>query len=408
MAEYLGTKKLYDENAYAVTFEAEVLSVENEVTDGITRYAVVLNQTLFFPEEGGQSSDKGVLGDAKVIDVQIRKNGLTETIYHYTDKPLTTGAILKGEIDWKHRFSNMQQHSGEHIFSGFVNRKFGYENVGFHLSDQIVTMDYNGLLTEEEIAEIERETNEAIVSNLTIEARYPEKEELENLAYRSKIELEGPVRIVTIPGIDVCACCAPHVRQTGEIGMLKVMNIQNYKGGIRLSILCGFRALEAFREKNAVVSELMSAMSSPQEKLLENTNRFKDTISTLKIKYNNAMQSLMDAEIHSLQDGYTDVVLFKQGLEGPAIRNTVNHLMERCNGICALFVGDDRSGYQFVIGSKSTDCKQIANRLRENLQAKGGGSSQMIQGTIEASGEAIVPCLNLQEYAYISLQTPDR
>ena len=183
------TIKLYDKDAYQTSFEGCVLSCveathivvddkkgnqQAEGKDEKCLYEVVLDQTLFFPEEGGQTPDKGVLGGAKVIDVQIKD----EIITHTLDKPLEVGSMVNGEIDWKHRFSNMQQHSAEHIFSGLVYKKYGFLNVGFHLSDQIVTMDFSGPLSTEQIDELEWEVNEAIVSNANVRTGYPAKEEL--------------------------------------------------------------------------------------------------------------------------------------------------------------------------------------------------------------------------------------
>ena len=217
------TKKLYDLDAYGTEFEAKVLTCEEVKKKDTTGYAVTLDQTLFFPEEGGQSPDQGTINGISVLDVQIKK----DVIIHTLAAPVEVGSTVKGKIDWKHRFYNMQQHSGEHIFSGLVHSRFGYENVGFHLSDQTVTMDFNGVLSEADVAEVEYAVNEAIIKNIPIEVTFPTKEELETLDYRSKIEIEGQVRIVKIPGYDVCACCAPHVKRTGEIGMLKVLNVQS-------------------------------------------------------------------------------------------------------------------------------------------------------------------------------------
>ena len=222
--EIAKTVRLYDQDAYATEFEAEVLACEEVEKKEKKVYQIWLDQTLFFPEEGGQSPDMGTIDGIKVLDVQIKD----EVITHTLAAPLAVGTTVKGVVDWKHRFYNMQQHSGEHIFSGIVHNRFGYDNVGFHLSDSIVTMDFNGVITAEDIEEIETEVNQAIIENIPVEVSYPTKEELKVLEYRSKIEIEGQVRIVTIPGYDVCACCAPHVRRTGEIGMLKVMNVQSY------------------------------------------------------------------------------------------------------------------------------------------------------------------------------------
>lgn len=379
--EIAKTVRLYDQDAYATEFEAEVLACEEVEKKEKKVYQVWLDQTLFFPEEGGQSPDMGTIDGIKVLDVQIKD----EVITHTLAAPLAVGTMVKGVVDWKHRFYNMQQHSGEHIFSGIVHNRFGYDNVGFHLSDSIVTMDFNGVITAEDIEKIETEVNQAIIENIPVEVSYPTKEELKVLEYRSKIEIEGQVRIVTIPGYDVCACCAPHVRRTGEIGMLKVMNVQSYKGGVRISILCGFRALEAFRQKADIITELMAQFSTNQEALVENVTKLKNTNQTMKNQLASAKQELMEYKVAAIPEDSENAILFESDLDTPVVRNVVNGLVEKFTGICAVFVGNDESGYQFIIGSKNKDCRQIAAALREKLSARGGGSDKMIQGSVAAS-----------------------
>lgn len=379
--EIAKTVRLYDQDAYATEFEAEVLACEEVEKKEKKVYQVWLDQTLFFPEEGGQSPDMGTIDGIKVLDVQIKD----EVITHTLAAPLAVGTMVKGVVDWKHRFYNMQQHSGEHIFSGIVHNRFGYDNVGFHLSDSIVTMDFNGVITAEDIEKIETEVNQAIIENIPVEVSYPTKEELKVLEYRSKIEIEGQVRIVTIPGYDVCACCAPHVRRTGEIGMLKVMNVQSYKGGVRISILCGFRALEAFRQKADIITELMAQFSTNQEALVENVTKLKNTNQTMKNQLASAKQELMEYKVAAIPEDSENAILFESDLDTPVVRNVVNGLVEKFTGICAVFVGNDESGYQFIIGSKNKDCRAIAAALREKLSARGGGSDKMIQGSVAAS-----------------------
>ena len=381
------TIKLYDTTPYETTFTAIVLSCE-KCEDGICR--LIFDKTLFFPEEGGQSPDKGTINGVEVVDVQINN----DVVEHYVRASFETGTEIIGTIDWNHRFSNMQQHSAEHIFSGIVNREYGLNNVGFHLSDNIVTMDYNGVLSAEQIEDIEWKVNQAIAKNVEIDARYPAKEELASLQYRSKIEIDGPVRIVTIPGYDVCACCAPHVRRTGEIGILKVMTVQNYKGGVRISILCGFRALMAFREKNKIVSALTNCLSTAQENLFERVSQLKDDNQELKMQIGILKQNVMLGKIEEISTQQKHVILFEEELDTAIVRNVVNALVEKHEGNCAVFTGNDTEGYRFILGSKTLDCRETATALRERFGAKCGGSQVMIQGSVEADREAIIELLS--------------
>lgn len=379
------TIRLYDQNAYETEFEAEVVACEEITGKDKKSYEIILDQTLFFPEEGGQSPDMGTINDMEVCDVQIRD----QVIRHTMDESIAVGTKVKGKVDWQHRFYNMQQHTGEHIFSGIVHNRFGYDNVGFHLSDSVVTMDFNGVIPAEELNDIEDEVNLAIAKNLPVEVTYPSKEALKDLDYRSKIEIEGQVRIVTIPGYDVCACCAPHVKHTGEIGMLKVMSMQNYKGGVRISILCGFRALEAFRQKSEIITELMTQFSTNQEALVDNVVKLKNNSQNYKTQLAEAKQELMDYKIAALPTDIDNAVLFEQDLDTPIMRAVVNKLVEKYKRVSALFVGDDESGYNFIIGSQNADCRLIAAALKNKLEARGGGSNVMVQGSVKADKAAI-------------------
>ena len=370
------TIKLYDRDAYATEFEAKVISCE-PVEEG---FAVILDQTLFFPEEGGQTPDKGTLNGIEVLDVQIKN----DVISHVTEQSFATDDIVKGCIYWKHRFFNMQQHSGEHLFSGLAYRKHGLRNVGFHLSNQIVTMDFDRALSEEELKEMEWEINQAIVSNVEIKTGYPSKEELAELEYRSKIEIDGAIRIVEIPGYDICACCAPHVRRTGEIGMFKIQSVQNYKGGMRISFLCGFRALEEYRRKSEIITEVSGILTTNQENIAEHVSKLKTQVQSLKTQLSNAKQTLMENKLAEIPYEQKDVILFERDLDTPVMRNVVNKLMETHEGICGIFVGTDEEGYNFIIGSKTVDCREVATKLREKFDSRGGGKPQMIQGSLTA------------------------
>ena len=383
------TEKLYDIDAYAREFEATVVSCEKQENNNEVVYAVVLDKTLFFPEEGGQTPDKGIIEGREVLDVQIKKDG----IIHYLSDALEVGSVVSGEIDWQHRFFNMQQHSGEHLFSGLAYRKYGYKNVGFHLSNQIVTMDFDHAFTPEQLSQMEWEINQAIVANVEIKTGYPEQCVLQTLDYRSKIEIDGAVRIVEIPGYDICACCAPHVKRTGEIGIFKIQTAQNYKGGMRISFLCGFRALEEYRKKAQIITELSGILTTNQENLAEHVGKLKTQVQSLKTQLSNAKQAIMEKKIEQLSEEQKDVILFERDLDAPVMRSVVNKLVTKHEGICAVFVGDDENGYNFIIGSKTKNCKALATTLKEVLQARGGGSEQMIQGSVVASEAAICKAL---------------
>lgn len=384
------TVKLYDADAYATEFEAMVLFCEEKEWNKKKAYEVILDQTLFFPEEGGQTPDKGIISGVEVLDVQIKE----DVIYHILSAPLEKEKKVKGSINWEHRFSNMQQHSGEHIFSGLVHSRFGYDNVGFHLSDNIVTMDFNGVLSKEDVEELELAVNQVIARNLPIRADYPEKAVLENLEYRSKIEINGPVRIVTIEDVDVCACCAPHVKQTGEIGGFKIMSLQSHRGGVRISFLCGFRALEDFKNKSNILSELIALLSEPQENILDTVTKLKDSNQQLKYEIGSMKRKIMTDKVAAVPKEQQHVIFFEDDLDALVMRETINQLIAEHAGYCGIFAGNDDEGYRFVIGSSGEDCKTLLEAFRKEVEVRGGGSPVMVQGTMMGTKEKLEAVLH--------------
>ena len=248
------TRRLYYEDVYKKEFTATVV----ECRERKKGYAVILDESAFYPEGGGQPSDVGTLGDVQVTEVH-EKDG---ELLHYTDKPLEAGTKVEGKIDWNRRFDLMQQHSGEHMVSGIIHAKYGYDNVGFHMGSDVLTVDLNGMLDEAQLAEIEREVNEKVWEDKEVVITYPTAEELEVLDYRSKKELTGQVRIVTFPGVDVCACCGTHVTHTGEIGMVKLLSVVKFRDGIRMEMICGKRVLDAMGEIDGDLCQFTKEMNA--------------------------------------------------------------------------------------------------------------------------------------------------
>ena len=250
------TTKLYEEDSHLREFSARVLDCRKE-GDG---WAVILDRTAFFPEGGGQEGDRGELENVRVLDTRIRDG----EILHLTDGPLEPGSTAVGRLDWDLRFRRMQDHSGEHIVSGLVYQKYGYNNVGFHLGDGEVTLDFSGELTGPQLEEIELLANRAVTANLPVQTWYPDEEELAATEYRSKLDLTENVRLVRIPGIDTCACCAPHVKRTGEIGLIKILDFMRHRGGVRVHILCGMDALADYGARYRVTREISALLSAKQ------------------------------------------------------------------------------------------------------------------------------------------------
>lgn len=370
------TEKLYDMDSHLKAFTARVLSC----TEAGERYAVTLDRTAFFPESGGQYADTGLLGNARVLDVQETGGELV----HYTDKPLTVGETVSGELDWMQRFRRMQNHTGEHILSGFVFRKYGYHNVGFHLADGDMTVDFDGELNRAELDELETLCNLAVAENVPVICRYPSPDELKTMDYRAKLDLTENVRIVEIQGYDLCACCAPHVNRTGEVGSVKILDFMRHRGGTRLKMLCGLDAMEDSRKRYQATLEISGLLSVPQLDTPEAVRKLLENAEALKQQLTEARRTVLNMKAEALPETSGNLTIFEPELDMVSLRELVNAGMEKCTGICAAFSGRE-GDWKYILGSRSTDLRAAAKTINAALRGRGGGKPEMIQGSCTAS-----------------------
>ena len=369
------TVRLYYQDAHLREFSARIVSCEREKE----RFAVVLDQTAFYPEGGGQPGDTGELGGVRVLDTHTRGG----EVVHFCDGPLETGSTVRGTIDWARRFDYMQQHSGEHIVSGIIHRRFGYENVGFHMGADMVTIDFSGLLTMEDVREIEREANEAVWEDLPIVVSWVDGEEKAQAVYRSKKALEGVVRLVTIPATDVCACCGTHVSSTGEIGLIKIFTCQKFHDGVRLEMLCGRKAysyVNLILEQNKRISALLSA--KPQQ-TAQAAERLLGELAQVKYRAGALERLLIERAAEELR-GEGDALLFMD-LSADGLRQMADAGMRACGGVCAVFAGSDETGWRYAVGQAGGDLRAFSKRMNDVLQGRGGGKPEFVQGSVQAS-----------------------
>ena len=375
------THRLFDEDAKAYKFSAVVLSCEE--SDG--KYTVVLDGTLFFPEEGGQTSDTGTLGGAAVSYV-YEKQGV---IYHECDKPMAVGDEVEGEIDYGPRFRKMQNHTGEHIISGIVNKLYGYDNVGFHLNSEYMTIDFSGALTREQLDEIELLANGMVVRCLPIKAYYPTPDELITMSYRSKLDLTENVRIVQIGDVDTCACCAPHVENTGEVGIIKILDVMKYKGGVRINALCGLDALEDYGNRYNQIYAISTKISAKQDDVVAGVERLLSDIETQKAQISALKRELQAYKLSELSETDGNICIFDDTDDMTSMRHFANEAVKKCGGMCGVFCGNDTDGYRYIIMSRNIDLKSIAKDVNAAIDGRGGGSSEMITGSCKAKMEVI-------------------
>ena len=373
------TEKLYYQNSHLFEFDASVL----EARAGKHGWEIALDRTAFFPEGGGQPADTGRIGDVRVLDVHEREG----VIWHLCEKEIAPG-MYGCAVDREKRLRRMQNHSGEHVFSGLTHRRYGAENVGFHMAADCMTIDFDRELSFEELSEIEYEANEAVRADIPVRVFFPSSEELASLEYRSKKELEGSVRIVEIEGIDRCACCAPHVLSTGEIGVIKLLTVERHRGGVRLTLLCGMDALDDYRRKQesaAAISTLLSAkrdeIAAAVERMLENEANLKERASVLGMRY-----AALRAEMVPPAKGH--ICLFDEALSEAAGREMVNRLTEKTDG-AAVFLSDGAGGWRYIIGSRKLDLRAAAREINAGISGRGGGRPEMIQGSAAAPAATI-------------------
>lgn len=372
------TRKLYESDAYISCFTAVVADC---IKSG-KFYKTVLDKTAFFPEGGGQAADTGFLDGVPVFDTQI-ENG---EIYHYTDTPFNVGSAVNGKINFERRFSFMQNHTGEHIVSGVAHSLFGVNNVGFHLGEDFVTVDFDKDLTGEQLKKIEDIANQKVWQNLRVRAYYPSDRELEHIDYRSKKEIDGALRIVEIEGTDICACCAPHVKSTGEIGIIKLLDTERMRGGIRIVLKCGSFALADYGLKHKNISEISELLSSKQDTAAQAVKLLNLKLSDERHRV--AVLKNKIAELTALTANPDTYCVFIDDCEIKDLQLTADKMHKNYGGIRAAF-SKAQHGYNFAICGNDVELSRFFNEFKSKFNVRGGGRDGMVQGTVDAEKEKL-------------------
>ena len=371
------TRKLYYEDCQIREFTAQVTGCREEKG----KFLITLDATAFYPEGGGQACDLGTLGEARVLDVQE----LGGEIVHFCDKALAVGESVSGTIDWVRRFDLMQQHTGEHIVSGIVNRRFGYHNVGFHLGNDVVTIDFDGELSWEDLREIEQEANRAVWADHPVNCAVPSEEELPHIPYRTKRALPWPVRIVTVPGVDSCACCGVHLKTTGQVGLIQFLSCVKFHQGVRIELICGQRAysyVNQILEQNRKISRLLSAKMPETAQAVESLQK---NAQEEKFRATALQNRLFDA----IAESYRHIAFplhFEEGLSGGALRELAEKIRKVCGG-AIVCTGNDEAGYTVCILCE--DARGIGTRAAKALCGRGGGKDNAYQGLFQATRSQI-------------------
>ena len=382
------TQKYYEADAYRREADAVILAAE---PDGRGGGKLALDGTVFYPEGGGQPADHGTLtlpDGARLTVTDVHEQG--GVIWHRVDAlPHTAapGTAVTGRIDWAWRFDKMQQHTGEHILSGILHQMFGAENVGFHIGSDAVRMDTSVPISAEGLREAELAANRIVWQNVPVLITYPTREELARMTYRSKKEIEGQVRIVTIPGADVCACCGTHTAATGAVGQIKILAAENYKGGVRLSIVCGERALlaaQAMRQRQADIGALLSAKPSETAHAV---HRVYDEYTALKFAHFGLCSELFNALAAQVAPG-ADAIRIVPGLDPDGLHRLAARLSESTTGLCAALTANEK-GTGYCLAQAGGDVRALTKALNTALNGRGGGKPGICQGSCAAAPEQV-------------------
>ena len=374
------TRKLYYEDCHLTRFEAQVTGCE-KCEKG---FEITLDATAFYPEGGGQACDLGTLGNAVVLDVQERG----EEVIHLCAAPLEVGSRVEGKIDYQRRFDLMQQHTGEHIVSGIIHRRYGYHNVGFHIGDHMIQIDFDGVIPGEDLPLIEREANGALWQNIPVKCWYPAEEELPGVFYRTKRALPWPVRIVQVPGFDSCACCGIHVDMTGEVGLVKLFSVVGLRGGCRIEMACGQRALELLNQAYEQNREVSQAFSAKIAETGAAARKMNELLTEEKFRSGQLQKRIFESIANNYVNQGT-VVHFETGLDSAMVRQLADAIAERCGGTAAVFSGSDGEGYAFALINPVEDLRPLGKAMTAALQGRGGGKPNFQQGRVSATRKEI-------------------
>ena len=385
--------ELYYTKPYLREFDGKVVSCE--AADG--GFAIVLDQTAFYPTGGGQPGDRGTLcvgtGD-DILVAHVREavpgNGAGEVI-HLTDVALPVGASVHGSLDWTWRRDNMEAHAGEHIVSGIVHALFGYNNVGFHMGERCIEVDFDGVLTPDDVLDVERRANAAIREDVSVEALLPSPAELAAMDYRSKKDHDGQIRVVRIDGVDSCACCGTHVSSTGQVGLIKILRTATKKKRTRLELLCGRRALEACEDAMAALRETSNFLTVADEEVPEAVQRLSAEKDDLKHQLKQAGRKQIDQYVASLAPVDALAICNLPGLDIEDLRYLCERVLEATDAtVCSALspVAGDSTHLAYVMASSDKDLRPACKELNSRLDGRGGGKAQMVQGSWAAASDA--------------------
>lgn len=348
-------------------------------------YEIELDRSVFFPNKGGQPCDLGTIGTAKVLDV----NEAGDRLVHLCSEPLEPGTEVEAVIDWARRKDIMEQHTGEHLLSWCAWSLYGAVNVGFHCALDYATLDLDIPLTAEQLKQIEQLANRVARENRAVTAViYKTEEELEGLPLRKHTEgLTAPIRVVTIEGADSCTCCAPHVKHTGEIGLLKITQAAAYKGGMRLTFLCGGRAYTYTAMLQEAMDGMARSFSTGVDKVSAAVEKMNGELDAAKRQNKSLSTRLEGYYSRELKEKARDIkgkkllVEIVEDTDPKRLRPLCQSTLEAKALTLLLCPNGEQVSYILMCKGINLDMGEVIQAVNAALGGKGGGRGDMAQGS---------------------------
>jgi alanyl-tRNA synthetase len=375
------TKRLYLENPYQVEFEAQVL----EKVTWEQKPALILDQTCFYPESGGQPCDKGMINGIEVIKV-IEDEA---RIIHILAEGISPAKIT-GKIDWQTRFDHMQQHSGQHILSQSFHELLGAETLSFHLGEAISTLEMDlRKISEEEVENIERRANEIVFEDREIKCYFIPEEKIESVPLRRPPKKKGLIRVVEVSDFDFSACGGTHVRRAGEIGLIKILRLERIRNNIRFEFICGNRALEDYLRKNKILRELSTRFTVNEGEILSTVEKLSSDLKSQKRKRKKMQEKIAQYEAQEIIQKAKGRIIKEIFVDKTPeeMRFLVLNIIRKGDFVVLFGLKGEEKGHIILACSENIniDMREIVPLVSPLIKGKGGGSSSLV----EVAGEEI-------------------
>ncbi|MFD2445601.1 DHHA1 domain-containing protein [Bacillus sp. CGMCC 1.16607] len=391
------TDKLYYQDSYIQTFSTNLIK-QSKDEDG--HWYVIIEKTAFYPTGGGQPFDQGTINEHKVLNVEE----VDGEIRHYLEQPLPESMEqLNGQIDWERRFDHMQQHAGQHILSAAFEELFGYSTVGFHLGNEVLTIDLDTeTFSEKEALDAEKLANQIILESRPIETKWVSLEEVSDYPLRKQLSVSENIRLVIIPEFDYNGCGGTHPNSTGEVGMIKILDWSRQSKKTRIQFVCGNRVWHQLHRKQHIILELSKLLNSPEEGMVQSLNRLLDQVKSVDKRSDELSKMILQYEAKELQENSTmdnGIALITKVFQDRSMKEMqmlARMIVTEAKDVIVLLISENESQLQVVAArgeALKVSMKDLLASLLPSINGKGGGNDSFAQG----GGEGIISGQQLLE-----------